>query len=226
MIQATRTIHCEDALSWLEAQTTLTGCSVITSMPDFSEFPSLTLEEWKTWFTRAAALILSRLPDDGVAIFYQTDIKVDGTWVDKSYLCQKAAEETGHALLWHKTVCRKEPGTVSYGRPGYSHLLCFSRGLRLDLSKSVTDVLPRTGETTWTRGMGTEVCLLACHFVLKNTSTRTIVAPFCGHGTVLAVANSLGLDAIGIELSPKRSRKARNQVYENSLLTPDLKPID
>jgi tRNA G10 N-methylase Trm11 len=36
-----------------------------------------------------------------------------------------------------------------------------------------------------------------------------VVDPFCGKGTVLAVANSLGLDALGVELSGKRCRAAR-----------------
>ncbi len=39
---------------------------------------------------------------------------------------------------------------------------------------------------------------------------RTVVDPFCGHGTVLAVANALGLDAVGVELSRKRAQKARS----------------
>ena len=32
--------------------------------------------------------------------------------------------------------------------------------------------------------------------------------PFCGSGTVLAAANHLGLDALGVELSAKRARHA------------------
>jgi hypothetical protein len=186
------------------------GCSFITSMPDASEFTSLSLAEWKEWFVRAATLVLSRCPDEGVAIFYQTDIKKEGTWVDKGYLCQKAAEQTGHALLWHKIVCRAPAGSVTFGRPSYSHILCFSRRVRAEVSRSTADVIAKAGEVTWTRGMGVDACRLACRFVLENTLTRTIVDPFCGHGTVLAVANELGLDAIGVELGPKRARKARN----------------
>jgi tRNA G10 N-methylase Trm11 len=33
--------------------------------------------------------------------------------------------------------------------------------------------------------------------------------PFCGVGTVLAVANALGLDALGVERSTKRCEQAR-----------------
>jgi tRNA G10 N-methylase Trm11 len=46
--------------------------------------------------------------------------------------------------------------------------------------------------------------------VLRETATRTIVDPFCGYGTVLAVANALGLDAIGVDLSTRMCKKARS----------------
>jgi len=205
----TRTVHNEEALAWLQAREDFAGCSFVTSMPDFSEFSSYTLDEWKAWFIRAAELVLSRVPDDGVAIFFQTDIKHEGGWVDKGYLCQKAAEATGHTLLWHKIVCRVAPGNATFGRPAYSHLLCFSRKIKAEVAQSTTDVLPKAGEVTWTRGMGTEACLHACRFILSHTQTRTVVDPFCGHGTVLAIANELGLDAIGVELGHKRAEKAR-----------------
>ena len=117
-----RTVWCEDALPWLERNTPLLGCSVITSLPDVSGFAGLGLPEWRGWFIAAAGLTLSATPDDGVTIFYQTDIKRDGSWVDKSYLCHRAAEQQGASLLWHKIACRKPAGQVNLGRPAYSHL--------------------------------------------------------------------------------------------------------
>jgi len=36
-----------------------------------------------------------------------------------------------------------------------------------------------------------------------------VVDPFCGVGTVLAIANAQGLDAIGVELTRRRAAKAR-----------------
>lgn len=209
MTPASRTVHCTDAIAWLESQPVLEGCSMVTSMPDYSEFPSMSLAEWEAWFVRAASLVLSRCPDDGVAIFFQTDIKNEGAWVDKGFLVQTAARERGFALLWHKIVCRVEPGQATFGRPAYSHLLCFSKGLRAEVSRSTPDVIPEAGETTWTRGMGVRACVVAGRYVLEQTPTRTVVDPFCGHGTMLAVANELGLDAIGVELGKKRAKKAR-----------------
>lgn len=204
-----RVVHHEDALAWLARSGPLDGCSIITSMPDRSEFPSLTLDQWKQWFIDAAKLVLAKCPDEGVTVFFQTDVKHEGVWVDKGHLVQRAADEAGHDQLWHKIVCRVPAGVATFGRPSYSHLICFGRRVRADLAKSSPDVLPAPGETTWTRGMGVEACLLACRFVLANTRTRAIVDPFCGHGTALAAANFLGMDAIGVELGGKRARTAR-----------------
>lgn len=214
-MQITRIIHHGDAIPWLENQSVLEGCSIITSLPDYSEFPQLSLEEWKTWWHRACLLLFARCPENGVVIFYQRDSKKHGTWIDKGYLCQKAAEASGAELLWHKVVARAPAGNVTFGRPGFSHLLCFSKGVRADLTKSTADILAEAGKTTWTRGMGLKACLAACKFVLEQTSSHTIVDPFCGHGTVLAVANQLGLHAIGVEMGRRRAERARKLQVES-----------
>ncbi len=204
-----RNVICEDALLWLKNFSVSSGYSFLGSLPDISEFPGLTLEKWKEWFEDTAALILSRTSPEGVTIFFQSDIKYENEWVDKGYLVQKAAEKLGHKLLWHKIFCRVSPGMITFGRPAYSHMLCFSKTVTPDLSKSTADVIPDLGDKTWVRGMGLEASLVACQFVLNETSTRTLVNPFCGEGSVLAAANHVGLHAIGIERSPKRAEKAR-----------------
>lgn len=209
-----RTVHCADAIAWLRDQPVLARCSVITSLPDVSEVPPLSLDGWRDWFRDAAALCMQKTPDDGVAIFYQTDIKKSGAWVDKGYLVHEASVRAGMRLLFHKIVCRRPPGTTTFGRPAYSHLLCYARTLSLDFARSTPDVIPDPGRSTWTRGMGLEACRIACRYVKESTSTRTVVDPFCGQGMVLAVANALGLDAVGVELSAKRVRKARSLTVE------------
>lgn len=208
MTNKTRTVYAEDALEWLKSHGVQEGTSLIASMPDYSEFPKYTLSEWKAWFTDTAKLILSSTPEEGVSIFFQSDIKHEGAWVDKAYLCQKAAEELGHELLWHKIFCRFPAGTITFGRPSYSHMLCFSKKLRLDPGKSTADVIPDLGEKTWERGMGLEASLMASRFILKQTNSHTIIHPFCGEGSMLAAANFVGLNAVGIERSPKRASLA------------------
>lgn len=207
--ERTREIIQADALDWLREREVVPGYSVITSLPDFSEFPHLSRDEGRLWFEEAARLVLSRTPRDGVTIFYQRDSKVDGQWISKSFLIQKAAEREEMPQLWHKIVCRATPGSATFGKPAYSHLLCFSRELRIPLEQSTPDILLQAGETTWARGMGTRVCEMACRFVKEKTSSRGILDPFCGHGTVLAVANHLGLHALGVEKGRKRAERAR-----------------
>jgi hypothetical protein len=204
-----RVVYCADAVAWLEARPVLAGCSIVTSLPDRSDVPRRTFDEWRDWFVAAAALTMSRCPPDGVAVFYQTDEKRRGRLIDKAYLCGKAAEAAGHATLWHKIVCREPPGTVTYGRRAYSHLLCFAATPRPGLAGATADVLPRAGAARWERGMGVEACRVACSYVLRHCASRTVVDPFCGRGTVLAVANALGLDAVGVEIVARRAREAR-----------------
>lgn len=210
--EPSRTVICADAMPWLLERVPVVGASFITSLPDVSAFSHMTLDAWKAWFRDAARRVIDATCPTGVTIFYQTDIKRDGAWVDKGYLCQRAAEEVGVELLWHKVVCRKPAGEPVFGRPGYSHMLCFAKRVR-DKAAAYPDVLRSTGEMTWSQATGVAACELACRYVLSHTATRTVVDPFCGVGTVLAVANSLGLDALGVEIANKRARKARSLAF-------------
>ena len=202
-----RSVYCEDALRWLQTNGPIQGASLLTSLPDWSEFPGFTLRDWEQWFTDAAATVLQACPEDGVAVFCQTDIKHEGLWVDKSWLIGQAARAVNVSLLWHKVVCRVPVGSITFGRPAYAHLQCFSRGLRLSPGRSTADVVPG-GKPARSRGMGLEVCRLVCRFVREHTRSHTLVAPFCGTGLALAVAEQSGLQAVGIELSRKRARAA------------------
>lgn len=203
-----REVHCGDALEWLRGRAPQPGTALLTSLPDFSEFPNHSLAAWQEWFDQAASAVLACCPPDGVALFYQSDVRVDGLWIDKSRLVQQAAQRQNKDLLWHKIVCRVPPGNPSFGRPGYAHLLCFSAGLRLPPQRSFADVLVSGGKATWARGIGLETCRLVCRFLRRQTPVHTLIAPFCGQGLALAVAEEHGLRAIGIEKSPQRARQA------------------
>ena len=57
--------------------------------------------------------------------------------------------------------------------------------------------------------MGVAACALACRYLREETTATTVVDPFCGNGTALAVANAFGFDALGVDKSPRRCREAR-----------------
>jgi hypothetical protein len=204
-----RIVHQTDAVAWLKANPLAPAQSIITSLPDSSEVPSLGFDGWKRWFIDSVKTCIDACPEDSAALFFQTDVKREGAWVDKGFLCQLGGEAAGARLLWHKIVCRAPAGIITFGRPSYAHLLAFSRGLKADPAQSTADVVPRLGKMTWARAMGIEACVVACRFLLDCTSSRTVVDPFCGLGSALAVANAMGMDAIGVELSRKRAEKAR-----------------
>ena len=137
-------------------------------------------------------------------------------WLDKSHLCHKAAEAAGCTLVWHKVVLTAPLDKRCYGRPSYSHLLCFAKGTVSYPSQSygTPDVFDR-GDMLWARGIGLDCALLGVAFLKSFGAARRVVDPFCGVGTVLAMANTLGLDALGVELSPGRCKKAAGvDLYE------------
>jgi hypothetical protein len=205
-----RTVHTAEARAWLAAQPAFDATvAFVTSMPDSSEVPALGFDGWRRWFTDTAEALCRATHDEAVTIFFQTDVKLDGRQVDKGFLVSLGAERAGVHCLWHKVVCRAPVGLTTFGRPAFAHLLCFSRALKLDKAQSSPDVLPALGQMPWARAMGVDACEAVATFLLAHTRCRTVVDPFCGVGTMLAVANQRGLDAVGVELSAKRAQKAR-----------------
>lgn len=203
-----RIVH-GDALVWLAAHRAPANASVITSLPDISELPALDLTAYRGFFDAVVRALIAWLPPMQVAIFFQSDVCLDGVWLDKGYLVMRAAEAVGARLLWHKIVCREPPGSIARGRAGYSHLLCVSRALSAAPLRTLPDVLAQPGFKPWSKAMGVAACLLACQFLRAETDATLVVDPFCGHGTALAVANALGFDALGIDSSMRQCRAAR-----------------
>jgi len=203
-----REVHEGDGVAFLARGGLGPDVAVVTSLPDVSEV-GLSLEAWRTWFTDAAELACRAVADRGVAVFYQSDVTIDGRWIDKGHLVHTGADRAGAACLFHKIVCRSPAGTPTPGRPAFSRLLAFSRELRLADPSVTPDVLPQLGAMTWKKAMGVAACEATCRFLLDHTPCRTVLDPFCGMGTMLAVAEAHGMDAIGVELSPRRAARAR-----------------
>lgn len=216
-------VHAE-ALGWLAAHAAGPGTSVITSLPDVSEVPELAFDTWRAWFVDAARRVIRWLPPDGVAVFYQSDIRRGGTWVDKGYLIARAADDEAAPLLWHKIVCRRPPGAITYARASYSHMIAVARAARPMPRSPGPDVLVGAGFMPWSKAMGVAACRLACRFLRDETTTRLVVDPFCGSGTALAVANLFGFDALGVDRSARRCRAARTLRLKGDALGEGAEP--
>lgn len=203
-----REVHHGDAMAFLRAREAMPGASVLVSLPDVSEV-GMTLEAWRVFFEEAARLCLLATPPTGVTIFFQTDLKREGRWISKSSLVMRAAESLEVPMVSHKIVCRRQVGKPVPGRPGYSHLMTFSREVRDEAQRATADVLPDLGAMPWSHSMGTRAAAWALTFVRGfSPDTRTVLVPFCGIGTALAVANHHGYDAIGVEKNRKRAARA------------------
>ena len=203
-----RVVHHGDGLAFLARGELPADHAVITSLPDHSELPALGVDRWKTWFVESASAVCRAVAAEAVAIFYQTDVKHDGRWIDKGHLVMTGADAAGSHALWHKVVCRVPPGTTTFGRPAYAHLIAVSRERRLSPGASTPDVLPELGAMSWSRAMGAAACEAAVRF-LASIGARVVVDPFCGQGSILAAANAHGMGAIGVELSRRRAARAR-----------------
>lgn len=200
-----RIIYCQDAIPWLIAsgQDSVKLESIVTSIPEMDEV-GMSYKEYIPFFRNTARLCFEAVADKGYCIFLQTDRKYKG-WIDKSYLISDEASKLGMRMIWHKIALRKDVGKADIFRPTYSHMLCYSKNGLIGIP--VTDVIHR-GEVTYDNGFGIDAVKLVIDF-LKKRKIKTVVDPFVGSGTVVAVANAMGLKAIGIDIDKKQCKKAK-----------------
>lgn len=213
-----------DAVEWLAARQGLAHTSVIASLPDVSEL-GVTLERWREFFLAAARVALLAAADDGLCLFVQTDNKHAGRWVSKAGLALRVADDLEIPLVFHKIVCRRPPGSLIHGRPGYTHLLAFSRRAVDDAAHPTPDVLPDLGVMPWSHSIGTRAAEAAVDAVRRlSPATTQILVPCCGIGTILAVARARGFDVVGIERNRKRAETARTFTLDSPQDVPPDSP--
>ncbi|CAJ1328465.1 unnamed protein product, partial [Effrenium voratum] len=207
------------------------GSMVFTSLPDISEVVEFAprFEDWEAFFGEACAAVLAALPGGAVAVFYQTDVRVPGLGqVSKAHLVLSAAQKVPSVRLkWHK-ICHSGSSRPTWNALQFSHLLCFAKGsdsqARVgvkgapldevqDLGSTIPDVLERGPKPAGLRKgaccMGSNATAEVIKWAKRRLpGLRVVIDPFCGAGTVLAVANEFGLDAVGVDISPKRIKQA------------------
>jgi len=234
-----REVLLVDAVEWLRSSNERFEGGVFTGIPDISDIPELVKiadvsarsAQYIEWFKSVVDDIFRRLPDGQYAVFSQTDAKIIDSsgglvsWVDKSHLCSSIASSHGCSLMWHKIALNTElPTSTStnangladrsyetHFRPAYTHLLCY--GKRIEHPYRVNqfctpDVIDR-GAMTWQKATGIEACVLGVAFLLNVAHSPVLLNPFCGHGTILGVANYFHMRAIGLEILPRRAAQAR-----------------
>eukprot|EP01060_Flectonema_neradi_P004839 TRINITY_DN13180_c3_g1_i2.p1 TRINITY_DN13180_c3_g1~~TRINITY_DN13180_c3_g1_i2.p1 ORF type:complete len:313 (+),score=34.91 TRINITY_DN13180_c3_g1_i2:1101-2039(+) len=213
-----RDVICCDALEWMEKVGTLPG-SVVTGLPDITEMKELGDIGYDDWFVTTVVEIITRLPVGEVAIFHQTDARVDRPdTLSKSEMvlkgwrqAQQLHPNNNYSLLWHKISLAAPCGTIKMGRPGYTHMICISNGVTESNGNrfcNFPDVTDR-GPLLWSRSMGIVAAVKSVQYIKHIAPTSSpVVDPFCGHGTVLAVASALGYNSVGVDLSPKCVKKA------------------
>jgi hypothetical protein len=197
-----REVICANTNLWIKSQTSFQA--VITSLPDANEI-GMDIHSWKDWFVEMVKTIVN-LTKNGYAIFYQTDRRVDGILIDKSYLASKGAEMAGANTIFHKIMLRRDVGKVDFFRPTYTHLICFSKDKKA--GRAIPDVINR-GRMIYDNAMGLSACKMAVEFIKLNSQAKVICDPFCGSGSILAVANKYGFDAIGVDISQDQCKKSR-----------------
>eukprot|EP00435_Cladocopium_sp_Y103_P042202 s722_g11.t1 len=157
---------------------------VFTSLPDMSEvveFLGPRFEDWEQqrganwgnhgWMAQAVRQILGALPLNGVAVFYQTDVRLaEKGQVSKAFLVLKAAQEVPQAgpvrLKWHKIVHFGTIDQPTWNAVQFTHLLCFAKGPPevarvgcqglddevVDLGSTIPDVLERGPKPSLRKG--------------------------------------------------------------------------
>ena len=189
-------IICADATVWLRSAKV---GAIVTSPPDAEEI-GCEPKDWENWFKDAAILCLKA--SNGPVVFYVTDRKSDGIIYSKPALIFQAAKEARANPVWHKIALRKEPGQRDLYRPTFSHLIAFNG----KPGAATPDVFDR-GKTLYPNGTGLVAARVAIDWI--RGQSQDIVDPFCGMGTIPAVAEALGFKSIGIDIDPSQCERAR-----------------
>ncbi len=65
------------------------------------------------------------------------------------------------------------------------------------------------GKTVYKNGMSINAAAIAVRFAVERAHAKIILDPFCGRGTVLAVANALGCRSVGFDIDEGQCSYAR-----------------
>lgn len=189
-----------DSLKWLAKREPESLPNVVTGICDLDEI-SLGLKEYFKFFEKVARLIFTRIKPDGYAILIQTDRKYKGEWLSKSCVLTTVAYECGLKLVWHKIVLQREVDKTDLHRPGYSHMLCFTK--RGGPGVATPDVIPVSSKI-YKNATPIEAGIRALEFIKNNASDNAVVDPFAGQGTIPLLCRDLDIVCLAIDIDPEQ----------------------
>lgn len=200
-------ILCQDSVKWLEDQPNNSVRNFITGIPDLNELgDTFDQKKYIEFFNRVSLLIFKKIKRNGYAIFLQTDRKINGQLIDKSYLLTHMAYSCGFKLVWHKIVCQRDVGKKDLFRPTYSHFLCYT--ITGSPGAVFEDILP-VGGKLYENATPYNAALSATEFLAKQIVKQKleqhdlgfdVVDPFVGQGTIGVAAIQKGLSFLGIDI--------------------------
>ena len=199
------TIICDNAMTWLQKQDSLDN--IVTGICDFDEMPDITgMNDYIEFYTEILDLIFSKLKDGCYAIFIQTDRKYQKSWIDKSYITTSIAQKHKIKTIWHKIVLHREVDKTDLHRPTYAHMLCYSKNGTT--GEATPDVIP-VSKKIYKNGTPPLAAKRALKFISRYSTSKIVVDPFVGKGTIPLLASELNLDSIGIDIDPEQCDEAR-----------------
>jgi hypothetical protein len=200
-----RKILCENSLVWLKNQQDYSLPNVITGIPDIDEL-NVSIDKYFEFFDDITQLLMNKVKPDCYIIFIQTDRKYNKQWIDKSTLLNNIAKKNNIPLLWHKIVLNRPVNSTHIQRPTYSHFMCYSKTKGPGLA--TPDIIDG-GKKLYKNATSLNAAVNAVKFILGNSNNDTILDPFVGQGTIVAVANEYNLNAIGIDINPEQCEKSK-----------------
>jgi hypothetical protein len=205
-----KTVICADSFEWLPPNRD--RGSIITSLPDASEIGIEDLGEYEKWVRRAATECFLSASKRCPVVFVQTDRRKGGRQFSKSNLLMNIAADLGWFLLWHKIELAQEVGKSNLYRPTFRNMLCFGRD-GMTAGQATPDVIP-VSKRSYPMAFGFAAARVCVEFCKRFT--KRVCDPFCGQGTVLHVAEQMGLHSVGVDIDPKVCEVARQFEFGNS----------
>lgn len=204
-----------DSLEWFAKQKNNTINNVLTGLPDMDEMNMTDMDDYLSFIEKMTGLIFDKLKSHGYAIFIQTDRKINGQWIDKSFYITKNAMEKGMKLIWHKIVLQRDVGQTNLHRPTYSHVLCYTRTGKP--GAAFPDVFP-VSTKLYANATPENVSTRCVEYINSVNKVRAkedeecpydIVDPFVGRGTTGRSTLNNKLSFLGIDIDGKQCLESR-----------------